>query len=401
MLEEFFYIHQKTVQDIPVYFKRYLHDAIDWDAASICIMGPRGIGKTSLLLQHYLERYNDVEQCLYISADNVEVSAVGLFKTAKEYFQYGGQALIIDEIHKYTMWQAELKSILDTFKSKRIMVSGSSSLALQTSKVDISRRLAYYPMKGLSFREYLELKEKVIVPKVAVIDVLTDHVRLAQKIATGKPVLKYFKQYLAMGYYPFFLEGEATYVSKLLTIIEKTLYEDVAIMGNVKRSSIAVLKKLLWLIATAGSFTVNIDKISRDLGISKEYVYTYFEYLQGVGLIHCLRPGGKGYVLARKPEKAFIHDPNLLNVLHHQLMSEHDQGALRETFFVNQLKDLVKISTSEKGDFLINDKYVIEIGGKGKTFKQIKDIQNAYVAADGIEIGAGNKIPLYLFGLLY
>jgi predicted AAA+ superfamily ATPase len=401
MLEELFYIHKKTVEDMPVDFKRYLYGEIDWNAASICVMGPRGVGKTTLLLQHYREKYNDVEKCLYISADNVEVSAGGLFRTAKEYFQYGGEALIIDEIHKYSQWQSELKSILDTFKGKKILVSGSSSLALQTSKVDLSRRLVYYSMKGLSFREYLALKEKISVSAVSLEEVLTGHVRLAQKIATGKPVLKYFKQYLTMGYYPFFLEGEATYVSKLLSIIEKVIYEDVAIMGNIKKSNIAVLKKMLWLIATASPFTVNIEKISRDLGLSKEYVYAYFEYLEGAGLIYCLRPGGKGFALARKPQKAFIYDPNLLSVLHSQIMSENDQGAVRETFFLNQLKDLVKVTASDKGDFLINDKYVFEIGGKGKTFKQVKDVNNAYVVADRMEIGAGNKIPLYLFGMLY
>jgi hypothetical protein len=172
-------------------------------------------------------------------------------------------------------------------------------------------------------------------------------------------------------------------------------------MGDIKKAKIAVLKKMLWLIASASPFTVNIDKISRDLGISKDYVYVYFEYLEGAGLIYCLRPGGKGFALARKPQKAFIHDPNLLSVLHNQLKSESDQGSLRETFFVNQLKDLVKITASDKGDFLINDKHVFEIGGKGKPFKQIKDVGNAYVVADRMEIGAGNKIPLYLFGMLY
>jgi len=401
MLEELFYIHQQTVEDTPVDFKRYLYADIDWKAASICVMGPRGVGKTTLLLQHYREKYNDVEKCLYIAADNVEVSVGGLFRTAKEYFQYGGEALIIDEIHKYPQWQSELKSILDTFKGKKILVSGSSSLALQNSKVDLSRRLAYYSMKGLSFREYLGLKEKISVPVVSLQDVLTSHVRLTQKIAPGKPVLKYFKQYLSMGYYPFFLEGEATFVSKLLSIIEKVLYEDVAIMGDIKKSKIAVLKKMLWLIASASPFIVNIDKISRDIGISKDYVYAYFEYLEGAGLIYCLRPGGKGFALARKPQKAFINDPNLLSVLHNQLKSEDGQGALRETFFVNQLKDLVKITASDKGDFLINDKYVFEVGGKGKTFKQVKDVSNAFVVADRMEIGAGNKIPLYLFGMLY
>ena len=158
---------------------------------------------------------------------------------------------------------------------------------------------------------------------------------------------------------------------------------------------------MLWLIATSGSFTVNIEKMSRELKLSKEYVYSYLEYLEGAGLISCLRPGGKGYALARKPQKIFIHDPNLLGVLHHQLMTARDQGALRETFFVNQLKDLFKVTASDKGDFLLNDKYTVEIGGKDKKFDQVRDLKNAYVAADRMEIGSGKKVPLYLFGMLY
>lgn len=401
MLEELFFSHKKVVEDIPLGFKRYLYDQIDWKAQAVCVMGPRGVGKTTLLLQHYQEVYGNPEKCLYVSADNVEVAAFGLFQIAKEYFQYGGEALIIDEIHKYPEWQAELKSILDTFKKKKVFVSGSSSLALQAGKVDLSRRLVYYALKGLSFREYLGLKEKIDIPAVSLEEVFSHHVALAGKVSSGTPVLKYFKQYLTSGYYPFFVEGEGTYYAKLLTIIEKALYEDVAAMGNLKRSNILVLKKMLWLIATSGSFTVNIEKMSRELGLSKEYVYAYLEYLEGAGLIACLRPAGKGYVLARKPQKTYIHDPNLLGALHNQLMSENDQGAVRETFFVSQLKDLFKITASDRGDFVLNDKYVVEVGGKDKGFDQIKEIKNGYVAADRMEIGAGKKIPLYLFGMLY
>lgn len=401
MLEELFFIHKNTVESTPLDFKRYLYDQIDWDSQAVCVMGPRGVGKTTLLLQHYHEVYHDMEKCLYVSADNVEVAAFGLFQIAKEYFQYGGAALIVDEVHKYPRWRSELKSILDTFKQKKVFVSGSSSLALQEGKVDLSRRLVYYRLKGLSFREYLTLKEKIIAPAATLEDTLAGHVVLAQKISSGIPILKYFKQYLSTGYYPFFMEGEATYYAKLLNIVEKALYEDVASMGNLKRSNIITLKKMLWLIASAGSFTVNIEKMSRDLGLSKEYVYAYLEYLEGAGLIVCLRPGGKGYVSARKPQKVYINDPNLLGVLHNDLMLQRDPGALRETFFINQLKDFLKITASDKGDFCVSDKYTIEIGGKDKGFEQIKEVKDAYVAADRMEVGAGKKVPLYLFGMLY
>jgi len=401
MLEDLFFTHQKTIEDTPLDFRRYLYDRIDWKAQAVCVMGPRGVGKTTLLLQHYHEIYHNVEKCLYVSADHVEVAAFGLFQIAKEYFQYGGDALIIDEIHKYPQWPNEIKSILDTFKKKKVFVSGSSSLALQESKVDLSRRLVYYSLKGLSFREYLILKKKITMPSVSLEDILSHHVALAGKVSSGIPVLKYFAKYLSGGYYPFFLEGEETYHAKLLNIIEKALYEDVAALGNLKRSNILVLKKILWLIASSGSFTVNIEKMSRELKLSKEYVYSYLEYLQGAGLIACLRPGGRGYASARKPQKIYIQDPNLLGVLHHQLMSGRDQGALRETFFMNQLQGLFKVTASDKGDFLLKDKYTVEVGGKDKNFDQVRGVTDAYVAADRMEIGAGKKVPLYLFGMLY
>ncbi|MBK8871269.1 MAG: ATP-binding protein [Elusimicrobia bacterium] len=401
MLEELFFIHKRVVEGAPLEFKRYLYDQIDWKAQGVCVTGPRGVGKTTLLIQHYHEAYGNPEKCLYLSADNVEVAAFGLFQIAKEYFQYGGEALVIDEIHKHPQWQGELKSIVDTFKNKKIIVSGSSSLALQEGKVDLSRRLAYYALKGLSFREYLSLKEKIVLPVMTLEEIFSRHVALAGQVSSHGPVLKYFKKYLASGYYPFFVEGESTYFGKLLTIVEKALYEDVAAMGNLKRSNILVLKKMLWLIATSSSFTVNIEKMSRDLGLSKIYVYAYLEYLERAGLITCLAPAGKGYVMARKPQKIYIHDPNLLGALHNQLESQNDQGAVRETFFVSQLNGLFKITASDRGDFLLNDRYTIEVGGKDKSFDQVRDTRNGYVAADRMEMGAGKKIPLYLFGMLY
>jgi uncharacterized protein len=401
MLEELFYIHSKTVENVPRDFRRYLYGLIDWESGRVCVTGARGVGKTTMLLQHYHQKYADVEKCLYVSADNVEISALGLFKTAKEYFNYGGQTLIIDEIHKYPSWQTELKNITDTFNDKKIMVSGSSSIDLQKSKADLSRRMVYYGLKGLSFREYLKLKENIDFPAVSLEEIFHDHVAMAQKIIKKGPVLKYFKEYLSGGYYPFFTEGEEVYLSKLLNVIEKVLYQDIAVTGNMKYTHINILKKILWLIAGSVPFVANISKMSRDMGISKEYIYIYLEYLEKAGLINAMRGKGKGYRVVRKAEKIFMENTNLLLALNNFLRSESEQGAIRETFFVNQLKDTAKISVSEKGDFVVDDKYVVEIGGKDKKAAQVKEIKNAYIVADRIEIGYGAKVPLYLFGMLY
>lgn len=401
MLEELFYLHKKAVEGLPLTFKRYLYGSVEWDSPCLCVSGSRGVGKTTMLLQHYQERYGDVEKCLYISADNIEVSALGLLSTAKEYFKYGGAALIIDEVHKYPGWQIELKNILDIFKNKKILFSGSSSLELQTGKADLSRRVVYYHLKGLSFREYLELKEGMKLPAHSLDELLSAHVKIAQGAISELPILKYFRDYLVSGYYPFFMEGEKTYLSRVLNVIEKVLYEDIAALGNMKRSNIQALKKMLWVIATSVPFSVNIDRMSRELGLSKEYVYTYLEYLEWAGLVSSLRSSAKGYKLVRKPEKLFMENTNLLFAINNYLRSESEQGMVRETFFVNQLKDLAKIAPADVGDFVVDGKYHFEIGGKSKDFKQFKGLKNAYVVADRIEIGQGNKIPLYLFGFLY
>lgn len=401
MLEELFYIHRKTVEDVPMAFKRYLHAEIDWSARHICLTGCRGTGKTTLLLQHYVETYNDVEKCLYISADHVAVAGIGLFKIASEYFKLGGNAIIIDEIHKSPNWEAELKSIIDTFKQKQILVSGSSATKLKKGKADLSRRVVYYHLKDLSFREYLALTQSITLPLLSLDDVLTRHVPYAEQITKETSILKHFNNYLTEGMYPFITEGKSTYLSKLLNVIEKVLYEDIAIAADMKQANIPVLKKILWLIASSVPFQVNIEKMSRELGISKQYVYEYINHLDAAGLINAVPYGGTGYRTIRKPAKILMANSNLLFAVNRAMRAEAERGCVRETFFISQLATLFRTTTAEMGDFTISDQYIFEIGGPDKGNAQIKDIQNAYVAADGIEVGFANKIPLYLFGCLY
>jgi len=401
MLEKPFAIHNNTVKNTPREFKRYLYAGIDWKSDAICVTGARGTGKTTMLLQYYHEHYGDVEKCLYISADNVEAAGEGLFNLASEYFNFGGQALIIDEIHKYPDWQIELKNIVDTFKGKKLLVSGSSSLYLKKGKADLSRRFAYYDLKGLSFREYLALKKGKTFPVLSLNEILHGHLKHAQIISGQITVLKELRIYLSGGYYPFFVESEAAYPQKVLNIIEKTLYEDVAVIGNVKPVNITAIKKILWLIAGAAAFAPNINKLSRELGISKEYVYHYLEYLEQAGIVSALYSEGKGYKLLRKPAKLFLENTNLLAAINGSLKIDDEQGAVRETFFMNQVSVRERVTAAEKGDFTVNNTLTFEIGGKNKTMEQIRDVKNAYLALDKVEIGAGNRIPLYLFGFLY
>lgn len=401
MLEKPFAIHNNTVKNTPREFKRYLYADMDWKSDAICVTGARGIGKTTMLLQHYHEHYGDVEKCLYISADNVEAAGEGLFNVASEYFAFGGQALIIDEIHKYPGWQVELKNIVDTFKGKKLLVSGSSSVNLKKGKADLSRRFAYYDLKGLSFREYLALKKGITFPVLKLSDILHNHLKHAQAISGRITVLKDFRNYLSGGYYPFFVESEAAYPQKVLNIIEKTLYEDVAVIGNVKPVNITAIKKILWLIAGTPAFAPNINKLSRELGISKEYVYHYLEYLEQTGIVSSLYSEGRGYKLLRKPAKLFLENTNLLAAINGSLKIDDEQGAVRETFFMNQVSARERVTAAEKGDFTVNGALTFEIGGKNKTMEQVRGVKEAHLALDKIEIGAGRRIPLYLFGFLY
>jgi predicted AAA+ superfamily ATPase len=331
----------------------------------------------------------------------VVVSSLGLFKIASEYFKMGGEAIMIDEIHKFPGWGLELKSIIDTFKEKRVLVSGSSSIDLKHGKADLSRRVVYYNLQELSFREYLELQENISLPVVTLEELLERHVKISTEVTKGIAILKHFNTYLASGAYPFIAEGESTYFSKLLNTIEKVIYEDVAIAGDIKQSNIPVLKKMLWIIASSVPFLVNIHRMSRELGISKEYVYHYIEYLDRAGMILPIPSEGKGYRLARKPSKILMANTNLLFAINSSMMSESERGSVRETFFASQFRGDFKAVLSDQGDFKVNERYTFEIGGAGKNSAQIRGVKDSYIAADGIETGFANKIPLYLFGLLY
>lgn len=399
-LDALFAIHQNAVQNVPLERKRYLYDQISWNAQALCIRGARGVGKTTLLLQHYHEVFGNAEKCLYLSADNVQVISMGLFAIAQEYFKYGGQALMIDEVHKYPNWSQEIKNIFDTYKSKQIFLSGSSSIALGKGMADLSRRVIRYSLKGLSFREYLGFVLNRSQEPLSLADILHHHVRQAQKLSGDFPILKHFRDYLSHGFYPYFLEGKEAYFNKLLNAIEKVISEDIPNIFNVSQAKIPILKKIIWLVASSQPFTPNIERMSQTLGLSREYIYHFLDYLQKAELIQFIHETGKGHKLIRKPEKIFLENTNLLEAINGSLKQTGEVGTIRETFFLNQTKDL-KITSSKEADFLVDGKFHFEVGGKGKKHQQPGRKENVYQAIDSIEIGTGVRVPLYLFGFLY
>ncbi len=400
MFEEILNIHQEVMSQIPTGFKRYLYHHINWDARGIAIVGDRGVGKTTMICQNLLERYPSPGKALYLSADHIYVISYGLLEIASYFFSHGGEALFIDEVHKYPEWSFEIKNLLDTYKDKQIVFSASSSLDLNRSKGDLSRRVVYHRLPGLSFREFLQLSKNIDFSSITLNDILHNHVEIASKM-NSFPVLQYFDEYLKYGYYPFFLEGTRDYLSKVTNVIEKVLFEDVAVVYNLKQTTLPVLKKILWLVATSNGLIPNIDKISKNIGISREMVYNCIEYLCSAGLLNDLYPAGKGNNLIRKPGKIFLGNVNLLHAINGSLKLEADVGGVRETFFANQLTSMHKIALHHKRDFLIDEKWIMEIGGSGKTKRQIKGEKDGFLILDNMKMGFGNKIPLYLFGFLY
>ncbi|MDF1795584.1 MAG: AAA family ATPase [Coxiellaceae bacterium] len=400
MLEDLIASHNQVIEDLDTSHQRYLYPEINWDSQAICLLGARGVGKTTLICQHLNNHYTSHSKALYISADNINVTAIGLLKIATEHFKYGGEAIYIDEIHKYPNWSQEIKNIIDTYRKKKIVFSGSSAIELQKSKYDLSRRVNYYQLSGLSFREFLAFQYDISIEPVALQDILKSHEALAKQF-NNAPILKYFQDYLIYGYFPFFLEGTNDYLHKLNNVIEKVIYEDIASSENINNSTVIILKKLLWLVATSKILQPNIDKISKDMHVSREIIYSCLNYLDRSCLLKSVYPPEKGLRLVRKPAKVFLNNTNLISVIHNELKLPVDIGGVRETFFANQIAEKHSLKTHAKADFIIDNQYVFEVGGQSKKATQIKNIKQSYLAIDGIEIGYANRIPLYLFGLMY
>ena len=398
MLEDLIQIHQEVMSAVPIVAKRYLYSQINWKAAGLCIVGDRGVGKTTIVCQDLLERYKTPDRALYVSADHVNVLSYGLINIARDFFAEGGEALYIDEVHKYPDWSIEIKNLLDTYKGRQIIFSASSSLDLNKSKGDLSRRVVYHRLLGLSFREYLHFAKNIQLPALSLAEIMQNHVAIASNFGS---LSKHFKEYLAHGYYPFFLEGLEDYLSKLTNVIEKVIFEDVAVVYNLRQTTLPVLKRILWLVATSNGLVPNVDKMSKNLSVSRELIYDCLEYLGSSGLLNEVFPAGKGNNLIRKPAKIYLNNTNLLNAINRSLKRDTEMGGIRETFFVNQVSSRHKVCLHEKGDFIIDDQWIMEIGGKNKNDYQIRDEQNAYLILDDIKIGFGKKIPLYLFGFLY
>ncbi|SMP86269.1 hypothetical protein SAMN06313486_10237 [Epsilonproteobacteria bacterium SCGC AD-308-P11] len=377
-------------------YKRYMFKTIDHSDKLVGIIGARGVGKTTYILQYLQELEVPLQKKLYISADNLEIVNTTLLEIAKEFSALGGKILAIDEIHKYKNFEIELKQIYDMLDIK-VIFSGSSALKLEHSKADLSRRAVLYRVNGLSYREFLEIKTGENFQSYTLENILQNHVEIVYKdFASVKP-LEYWSEYLKYGFYPFYFQNQETYNIKLYETVNTVIEVDIPSVFNIKYENIVNLKKLTKLICQSKPFKINIKELSSKIGVDRDTLYLYMEYLHRGKIFHVLRSKTKGDNIFLKPDKIYLNNTNL----NYSYCNEQNIGTIRETYFANQLALLHTVTVPNDGDFIIDDRYIFEIGGKDKSFAQIKDIPNSYVASDDIEMGYGNKIPLWLFGFLY
>lgn len=398
-MDELFDLFYRELRKTDLSFQRYLIDKIDWGGRLSAITGARGVGKTTLIMQHIKLTFgNSPKEALYVSADNIRFSTHRLFDLANDFEKQGGKYLFIDEVHKYENWSQEIKNIYDSFSDLKVVITGSSMLEIHKGNADLSRRAVHYTLSGLSFREFLKYDQNLEFAKYDLEDILQNHIAIAGEINDKIRPLPLFNDYLKHGYYPYYKSDKPFYLSKLSNTINVILEMDLPAVEKIEMYSIRKIKKLLWIISQSVPFSPKITELAKNLEVSRNSLLNYLAILDRGELITLLQSGAKGVSLLAKPEKIYLNNTNLIYALDAE---KPDIGNLRETFFFNQLKVVSEVTSSHKADFEIDHHYIFEIGGKNKGHEQIVGLSNAYLALDNLEYGFGNKIPLWLFGMLY
>ncbi len=359
------------------------------------LIGQRGVGKTTLLLQ-YLKMNYKVTEYLYFSADDVYIVNSSIYDIADEFVRLGGQVIVIDEIHKYNNWAVELKSIYDSFPDLLIRFSGSSMLNIINEKYDLSRRVVVGTMGTLSFREYLKLSSGIELPQLTFEQILAEHTSLSPLLALENPTLyREFLRYLQIGAYPFFIEDENEYKNKLFNALDKIVAEDIPSLNKIDYSHISIFRKFIAkLIYSRVPYKVNISALCKEFEISHPTLANYINILESTKVIRAVKKFSAK--VSKKPEKLLFGNTNILYTFADEFGVEVEIGTVRESFFVSCFD---KVYYSDMGDFVVHDR-VFEIGGKNKTLKQIKDIENSFLVIDTDYTSDERRIPLWLFGLM-
>lgn len=389
-MDKLFSFFKHKLEDTSTRYFRYKYHEIHWSGRVFGIVGPRGVGKSTMLLQ-YIKENLDVAHSLYISADQLYFATHSLLEVADQFSKMNGKHLFIDEIHKYPDWSRELKEIIDTYSDMQVVISGSSILDIFQGMADLSRRMPIYEMQGLSFREYLALFHDIEVSAYSLSQILA-HQATIPSVAHPLPL---FKDYLRRGYYPFGIDVD--FDIELLQVLTQTMETDIPNFANISVSAGRKLKQLLMVIAQSVPFKPVFQKLAEVTKLSRNDIPTYLHYMERAGVIAMLRDSTTGIRSLGKVEKVYLDNTNIIYAL-----ASHDAniGNVRETFFMNQMRVKHPVVCSKISDFEVND-ITFEVGGKKKGKKQIEAAKNAYIVKDDIEFGYGNVVPLWAFGLNY
>lgn len=389
------YARKLKVTDLT--FKRYLYDQINWDVRLIGIKGTRGSGKTTLLLQRIKENFPNTEDAFYASLDNFWFQNHTLGELAEWLYSRGVKYLFLDEVHKYPQWSLALKNLYDNYPELYIVYTGSSMLEIDYSKVDLSRRQTLYTLNVMSFREYLEFEGVLKMDAIPLEELLQNHVAKAMDITSKVKVLRYFDDYLRRGCYPFYKESGDDYLIRLSETVQVVMESDLPAVEDVAFSTIQKAKALLMVIANNVPMEPNIQLLCSQLETTRDLCLKLLYALDRAGLLLLLTEEPKSYKRLVKPRKIYLGNSNLM----YALSPSTDLGTKRETLFLNQLNSVASVVMPQKGDFKADDRFLFEVGGKGKSFDQIADVPESYLIIDDVEVGYGNRIPLWMFGLLY
>jgi predicted AAA+ superfamily ATPase len=411
MIDNLFKLSRQFLRNYNRPYKRYFLHQYPLENRFSIIIGPRGTGKTTAIIQHLLSKYDDdffTREALYVPVDHFIIAGHNLYGIAEEFHNLGGECICFDEIHKWGNWSGEIKSIYDSFPKLRIIASGSSAIAIQRGSHDLSRRAVVYRMTGLSFREYIDLVLDISSKPLSLEFILEQHEKSTANIiesveSAGAKILALFKEYLRFGYFPYFQEfkDESIYHITLEQSIHTTIESDLlAVYPELSGRSIQKLKKLLTVISESVPFVPDLKRLKKLVEIGDERTLkNYLKYLEDGGTIILLPKRGTGLKGMAKPEKIYLNNPNQIYAISNK--GKENIGNIRETFFAGMLGGIHRISVPKRGDFFVEGSYTFEIGGRNKGFEQIRDIPDSYLAIDDIEMGIGNKIPLWLFGFLY
>lgn len=376
-------------------FYRTLYHKIDFNARIIGIKGSRGSGKTTLLHQYAKNSKLKPSQILYVSCDSPVMAGEDLFELATDFEKYGGRLLLIDEIHKSFDFATHIKSMYD-FLKLHVIFTGSSAMIINHESGDLSRRASMHYLPAMSLREFITLKEKVELPAFTLSQIIEDHENISFEILEKLKPLEHYKHYLQYGAYPFFKESIADYPMRLLEVINITIESDLAKIFNIDNEKQSVLKRILGMLCSTSPYEISKSKLSKDTDIAWATLSKYLSYMAEGDLLHLIE-APQNQKRLNKAQKMLLNNPNLFYVL----CANPDIGSVRESFFVSQLSSMHTVHYHDRGDFIVDDTYVFEIGGPSKGDAQLANVSNGFVVRDELETGYANVIPLWLFGFLY